>query len=83
MSTSFIYHAFGLQGYDYVRQSFVAGSVILWIRPKAKLIRCPRCKSFKVIRRGSAERWLRTVPIGFKPVWLAVDVPRVQCRDCG
>lgn len=83
MSTSFIYHAFGLQGYDYVRQSFIAGSVILWIRPKAKLIRCPRCKSFKVIKRGSAERWLRTVPIGFKPVWLAVDVPRVQCRDCG
>ena len=83
MSTSFIYHAFGLQGYDYVRQSFIAGSVILWIRPKAKLIRCPKCKSFKVIRRGSSERWLRAVPIGFKPVWLAVEVPRVQCRDCG
>jgi transposase len=36
-----------------------------------------------VVKRGRYERWLRTVPIGFKPVWLCVDVPRVECRDCG
>ena len=83
MSTSFLYHAFGLQGYEYVRQSFVAGSIIFWIKPKPKLVRCPVCKSFHVIRRGSAERWLRAVPIGFKPVWLAITVPRIECRKCG
>lgn len=82
MSTSLLYLAFGLEGYDYVRKSFVAGSMIFYVRPKAKLVRCPCCKSWDVIRRGSSERWLRTVPIGFKPVWLAVDVPRIECRTC-
>jgi len=33
MSTSLIYHAFGLQCYDYVRQFFVAGNVILSFLP--------------------------------------------------
>lgn len=36
------YHAFGLQGYDYVRQSFIVGSIIFWVKPKPKLVRCPR-----------------------------------------
>lgn len=82
MSTSFIYHAFGLQGYDYVRQDFIAGNVILTIQPKDRLVRCPECRSWNVVRRGTFERWLKTVPIGFKPVWLAVKVPRIKCRDC-
>ena len=82
MSTSFISHAFGLQGSDYVRQSFVGGHIRLRVRPKARLVRCPKCKSVDAIKRGKAERWLRTVPIGLKPVWLAIDLPRVQCRKC-
>lgn len=40
MSTSFIYHAFGLQGFDYVRQEFVAGNIILTIHPKDHLVGC-------------------------------------------
>ena len=78
MSTSLLYHAFGLQGYRYVHQQFIEGNVIFRVRPKAKLVRCPRCRSFHVIRRGMSERWLRTLPIGFKPVWLVVE-----CRVCG
>lgn len=53
------------------------------IDPKPKMIRCPDCDSFNIIRRGCFERRLRTVPIGFKPVWLLVRVPRVECRACG
>ncbi len=83
MSPSLLYHAFGLEGYDYIRQSFIAGSVIFWIKPKAKLIRCPECKHRRIIRKGSKERWLRTAPIGDKPVWLCVETPRVECRRCG
>lgn len=83
MSTSFIYHALGLPGYDYVRQDFVAGNVLIYVRPKAKLVKCSRCKHRHVIHKGRSERWLRTVPIGIKPIWIVVDVPRVQCRKCG
>jgi transposase len=83
MSTSLIYHAFGLQGYEYVHQQFVGGSIRFRVRPKAKLVRCSRCESYRVIRRGVSERRLRTLPIGFKPVWLLVEVPRVECLACG
>jgi transposase len=83
MSTSFLYHAFGLHGYEYVHQQFVKGSIHFRIRPKAKQVRCSRCKSYRVIHRGMSERRLRTLPIGFKPVWLLVEVPRVECLVCG
>ena len=83
MSTSFLYHAFGLPGYDYVRQEFVGGNILLHVRPKDKLVRCPCCRSRNVLRRGVSERWLRTVPVGFKPVWLVVEVPRIGCASCG
>ncbi|WP_291326513.1 hypothetical protein [Desulfovibrio sp. UCD-KL4C] len=42
MSTSFIYHALDLSGYDYVRQDFVAGNMLIYVRPKAKLVKCSR-----------------------------------------
>lgn len=53
------------------------------VKPKPKMIRCPDCESFNIIRRGCSERQLRTVPIGFKPVWRHVRVPRVECKACG
>ncbi|MDR1346668.1 MAG: transposase family protein, partial [Bacteroidales bacterium] len=83
MSTSFLYHAFGLTGYEYVHQKFEGGSVVFRIRPKWRLLRCPSCKSRQVVRRGVYLRKLRTVPIGCKPVWVVVEVPRVCCAVCG
>jgi transposase len=83
MSTSFLYHAFGLPGYDYVRQEFVGGNIFLHVRPKGTLVCCPCCRSRNVVHRGVSERWLRTVPVGFKPVWLVVEVPRIGCASCG
>ena len=64
MSTSFIHHALGLQGYEYVHQRFEGGGVIFRVRPKWRLLRCAACRSDKVIRRGVCQRKLRTVPIG-------------------
>lgn len=82
MSTAFMYHAFGLSGYDYVNQKFVNGSIIFHIRPKWRIVRCPICKNRKIVHRGVCIRKLRTVPIGQKPVWLLVEVPRVFCPCC-
>lgn len=72
MSTSLLYHAFELPGYD-----FVGGRVLIYVRPQGKLVRCPCCRSRDVLHRGASKRWLRTVPVGFKPVWLVVEVPRI------
>ena len=82
MSTSFIYHAIGLSGYEYVHQKFEGGSVVFRVRPKWRLLRCPACKSKRVTRRGLSLRKLRSLPIGRKPIWLLIEVPRVQCSAC-
>ena len=83
MSTSLLYHGFGLNLYKYVHTKYVAGSIIISIKPGWRLIRCPSCGKDKVIRRGEVQRKLRALPIGRKPVWLLLKVPRVECRLCG
>ena len=70
-------------GYDNIRQEHVGGEVLLHVRPKGKLVRCPCCRSRNVLHRGATERWLRTVPVGFKPVCLVVEGPRIGCASCG
>jgi len=45
--------------------------------------RCPACGSDDVLRRGENVRRFRTVPIGRKPAYLILAVPRVECRSCG
>ena len=82
MSTSFLYHALGLSGYEYISQNFLAGSTIFHVRPKWRIVRCPVCKSRAVIRKGCCIRRLRTVPIGRKPIWLHVEIPRIFCSKC-
>jgi len=82
MSTSFVYHAIGPQDYEYVHQKFEGGNITFRIRPKWQLLRCPVCKSRRVVRRGVYLRKLRSLPIGRKPMWLMVEVPRVWCVVC-
>ena len=83
MSTSLLYHGFGIHGYQYVRTLYQAGSVIFKIIPKAFSLRCPACGSKKIKRRGTKTRMFRTVPIGSKPVFIQLPVQRVECLCCG
>ena len=82
MSTSLLYHAFGVRGYRYVKTEYVEGEVIFTIEQPRESYRCPACGSEDVIGRGQYRRRFRTVPIGGKPVYLALAVPRVECRRC-
>jgi transposase len=83
MSTSLLYHGFGLVGYRYVRQEFTEGCVTFSIEQPRERLRCPHCRSAEVWAQGGVERTFRTVPIGSKPVLLRFKVPRVLCFDCG
>jgi len=83
MSTSLLYHAFGLVSYDYVRTRYEEGFVIFSIRHKRGKIRCPVCRSRDVVFRGSFARRFRAVPIGSKRVFLDLEVQRVECKRCG
>ncbi len=82
MSTSLLYHAFGLVGYRYVRQSFEGGRVTFAIEQPRERLCCPQCGDTDVWAQGGEERTFRTVPIGGKPVHIQFKVPRVRCFVC-
>ena len=83
MSTSLLYHAFGVRGYMYVKTEYAKGEIIVTIELPRERYACSACGSTDVIGRGQNLRRFRAVPIGRKPVYLALAVPRVECRGCG
>ena len=83
MSTSLLYHAFGIRGYDHVRTDYQGGATIFTIRQDPHDCRCSACGSREVISRGHAERRFRNLPIGSRPTAVVLPIPRVECRACG
>ena len=70
MSTSLLYHAFNIVGYQQVSEKFEGGHVTFRIEQQRDRLRCPVCRSEDVWVRGHKERTFRTVPIGPKPAWM-------------
>ncbi|MBV8317770.1 MAG: ISL3 family transposase [Planctomycetaceae bacterium] len=83
MSTSLLYHAFGIRGYEYTRTDYQDGQVIFTIHQEPKTCRCSACGSPRVQSRGRVERRFRTVPIGSRATFVALPIPRVECQACG
>jgi len=83
MSTSLLYHGFGVRGYQYEKTEYEKGEVIFTISQPRERWRCAACGASDVIGRGKCIRRFRSLPIGSKPVWLVLAVPRVECRKCG
>jgi len=82
MSTSLLYHAFGIRGYDYVNTAFEEGRVIFTIRQRRHTYRCSVCGTRHVLPHGHEERTFRAIPIGGKPVRIVLPIPRVECPHC-
>ena len=84
MSTSLLYHSFGISGYRYVSQKHVARMTIFRIEQPRERLRCSHCGSQEDLwLQGGVERSFRTVPIGKRPVFIDFKVPRVWCGPCG
>jgi len=83
MSTSLLYHGFGIRGYTYEKTAYENGQVIFTIGQERGDLRCAACGSQRVIRRGFQTRRFRSLPIGSRAVQILFDVPRVGCADCG
>jgi transposase len=83
MSTSLLYHAFGIRGYRHVATDFEEGGVIFRIAQDLPDCRCSVCGSARVSPRGQVERHFRGLPIGRRPVTVVLPIPRLQCRACG
>ena len=84
MSQALLQRAFGVsRQYRYERTEYEWGAVQFYLRIREGALICPECgKSDQVIRKGSRYRWLQTVPIGLKRVYLVSEVARCQCRRC-
>jgi transposase len=82
MSTSLLYHGFGLVGYTYVRTAYEEGKVIFTVKHKRDRLHCPECGSRDLVLKGCLPRRFRMVPIGPKVIFLDLDVQRIGCRQC-
>lgn len=82
MSTSWLYHGFGIRGYRYVSTQYREGQIIVRIEAPRESLRCPACGSAHVHLVERFRRWWRTVPIGAKSVWIEMELPRVECQSC-
>jgi transposase len=82
MSTSLLYHGFGLVGYTYVKTQYREGAVIFTVAHKRDGMRCSVCKGTRLTLRGTTTRRFRTVPVGSKKVYVDLEVQRVKCKRC-
>jgi transposase len=83
MSTSLLYHAFGIRGYEYVRTEYQGGEVTFTIRQEPRTFRCEACGSRDVRPKGRVPRRFRSLPIGGRATTVACHIPRVACQACG
>ena len=83
MSTSLIYHGFGVVGYKYLKMEYREGSIFIHIEKKPEYQYCADCTSRNVAKKGMVKRELKTVPIGKKRVYFVVHLHRLYCRECG
>lgn len=83
MSTSLLYHGWGVRGYRHCRTAFREGAIEFVIERVPDQLRCSCCGSGDVIRAGQVVRRFRGLPIGSRQTWLTVPVQRLSCRGCG
>jgi hypothetical protein len=67
MSTSLLYHAFGLKGVKYISTEYNNGSTIFRAEVTSTIENCPVCGSWETAhQKGFKERMLRLVPMGMR-----------------
>ena len=83
MDETLLHEIFGVsKSYRSTRTEIKHGGVFVVVEALERLFFCPECRSRDVIRKGQRVRRVQTLPIGFHPVYLEVQVPRCQCRQC-
>jgi transposase len=83
MSTSLLYHGWGLRGYRERAIDFAAPGIHFRVEQQADTWRCAHCGSSRVTKAGLVPREFRSLPIGGKPVWIALSIQRLACATCG
>ena len=83
MSTSLLYHGWGVRGYRQTAIVFEEGMIRFVVEQTPDTFRCSHCGSAEVMKSGQVSRRLRSLPIGVKPVWIELPIQRLWCLACG
>ncbi len=83
MSTSILYHAFGLKGIHSEATHYLGDSVLISCRMLHEKICCPRCEAKSVSMKGQKRRFLQLSPMRRKRCFLDLLLHRLRCRECG
>ncbi len=82
MSTSLLYHAFGIRRYQYTLTDYKDGQTIFSIHKDPTTCRCSACGAPQVLSRGQVVRRFRSLPIGGRATFMVLPIPRVECQAC-
>lgn len=83
MSDWMLYQLWGIRGYEVARQQKLDRDCVAFsLEPTQQVLRCPRCGTTDVIRKGATPRLFRGLPVGRKQVWIDALIPRVRCDRC-
>jgi transposase len=85
MSTSLLYHCFGItgRGIHHVRSRFDEGKTVFQIIQDPTTLTCSACGSRNVRKKGALLRRFMTLPIGPRTTIIEFPVQRVFCPACG
>lgn len=82
MSTSLLYHAFGLRDQKYLKTVYTNGQIELYTETNKEKLCCSSCGSYNVIKRGSKIRRFKSLPIGKRRVFIMSKIQGLECFKC-
>ena len=82
MSTSLLYHRFGLRGPFHYRSTSYVKNVTIFNIAHNTHFKCPECRSHKVIKKGTKTRSFLATPLGLNPSVLRINHQRIYCHKC-
>lgn len=82
MTTSLLFHAFGLRDQELIKTDYKYSAVTVKVKTKKSKLQCSNCGSWQVIRSGKTERLFKGVPIGSRPVYILFEAQRLECKVC-
>ena len=83
MSTSILYHAFGLRGIHYESTHYFGDCILIEARMTDQQVKCPMCGNRRASFKGQKRRLLRMGHMGRKRCLLSLLLHRLKCQGCG
>lgn len=82
MSTSLLYHAYGINGVQYQSTKFENGTVTIHAEMTKQHSQCSHCGCLHTNFKGQKRRLFKMIPFGGKKCYLDLILHRIECPQC-